>query len=63
MAAALQIWSPTFCRVFDSLPPQIQQQIQDKIDSMGRRLESFPHHRLAGRSEYRPARWRLPSAL
>ena|SRR5687767_1794223 len=46
MAAALQIWSPTFCRVFDSLPPRTQQQIQDKIDSMGLRLDAFPHHAL-----------------
>ena len=53
MAAALQIWSPTFCRAFDSLPAQVQQQIQNKIDSMGLRLVSFPHHRLSGRSECR----------
>ena len=53
MAAALQIWSPTFCRGFDSLPSQVQQAIQDKVDEMGRRLDSFSHHRLTGRNEFR----------
>jgi hypothetical protein len=42
VAAALQIWSPSFCRAFDALPPQIQQTIQAKIDDMGTRLASFP---------------------
>jgi len=53
VAAALQIWSPTFCRCFDALPSQVQQVIQDKVDEMGRRLDSFPHHRLTGRNEFR----------
>ena len=53
MAAALQVWSPTFCRAFDGLPPRVQESIQNKVDDMGRRLGSFPHHRLTGRSESR----------
>ena len=53
MAAALQIWSNTFCRDFDRLPPQVQEAIQAKIDEMGTRLDSFPHHRLTGRRESR----------
>lgn len=53
VAAALQIWTHTFCREFDRLPPAIQQAVQAKIDTMGRRLDTFPHHRLTGRSEYR----------
>lgn len=53
MAAALQIWSDTFCRAFDALPPRLQQSIRSKIDEMGLRLESFPHHRLTGRRESR----------
>jgi mRNA-degrading endonuclease RelE of RelBE toxin-antitoxin system len=53
VAAALQIWSPTFCRAFDALPPHLQRAIEVKIDDMGTRLASFPHHRLTGRNESR----------
>ncbi|MSR64763.1 MAG: type II toxin-antitoxin system RelE/ParE family toxin [Verrucomicrobiae bacterium] len=53
VSASLQIWTHTFCRDFDRFPPHIQQTIQDKIDEMGARLESFPHHRLRGANEYR----------
>ena len=51
MAAALQIWSPTFSKAFDSLPVRIRDAVQRKIDDMGARLERFPHQRLAGRPE------------
>ena len=53
MVASLQIWSTTFCREFDRLPPRIQQAIEAKIDDLGTRLDSFPHLRLTGRTEYR----------
>jgi len=53
VAAALQIWSPTFCHGFDALPSQVQQAIEDKVNDMGRRLDLFPHHRLTGRNEFR----------
>jgi mRNA interferase RelE/StbE len=48
--AALQIWSHTFCKAFDRLSPAVQESILRKV---GARLNSFPHHRLTGRSEYR----------
>jgi mRNA-degrading endonuclease RelE of RelBE toxin-antitoxin system len=51
VAAALQIWSPTFSRAFDELPAAIRESIQRKVDEMGTRLESFPHRRLQGRPE------------
>lgn len=51
MAAALQIWSPTFSRSFDDLPYPVQADVQRKVDEMGTRLNHFPHQRLAGRSE------------
>jgi len=51
MAAALQIWSATFSRSFDLLPPDVRAAIQSKVDEMGLRLESFSHRRLVGRSE------------
>ena len=53
MAAALQIWSPTFARSFDSLPSSVRTAIQSKVDEMGTRLESFPHQRLQGRPEFK----------
>jgi mRNA interferase RelE/StbE len=53
VAAALQIWSQTFCREFDRLPVETQAAIQNKVDDVGQRLESYPHHRLTGRSECR----------
>jgi mRNA interferase RelE/StbE len=53
MAAALQIWSPTFCRAFDNLPPSVRVAVQSKVDEMGTRLEAFPHQRLQGRPEFK----------
>ena len=53
MAAALQIWSPTFTRAFDNLPTNIREIVQRKVDEMGTRLEAFPHQRLQGRSEFK----------
>ena len=53
MAAALQIWSPTFARSFDALPPEVRQAVQSKVDEMGARLECFSHHRLSGRPEFK----------
>jgi mRNA interferase RelE/StbE len=53
VAAALQIWSPTFTRAFDALPASAREAVQRKVDEMGTRLESFPHQRLQGRSEFK----------
>ena len=53
MAAALQIWSQTFSKSFDGLPPGIRETVQRKIDEMGLRLENFPHQRLQGRPEFK----------
>ena len=53
MAAALQIWSPTFSKAFDSLPEAVRQTLQGKIDEMGTRLETYPHKRLQGRPEFK----------
>jgi mRNA interferase RelE/StbE len=53
VAAALQIWSPTFSRSFDELPSAIRETVQRKVDEMGTRLESFPHKRLQGRPEFK----------
>lgn len=53
MSAALQVWSHTYSKSFDSLPLPIQQVVQRKVDEMGTRLASYPHHRLTGRPECR----------
>ena len=53
MSAALQIWSPTYSQAFDRLPAAVQQAVQRKVDDLGTRLSSFPHHRLTGRPEFR----------
>ncbi len=53
MAAALQIWSPTFSRSFDNLPASVRIAVERKVDEMGTRLESFSHQRLQGRPEFK----------
>jgi mRNA interferase RelE/StbE len=53
VAAALQIWSPTFSKAFDSLPSSARETVQRKVDEMGARLESFAHKRLEGRPEFK----------
>ncbi|HVF73075.1 MAG TPA: type II toxin-antitoxin system RelE/ParE family toxin [Chthoniobacterales bacterium] len=51
MAAALQIWSPTFTKAFDSLPLHIREELERKVSDMARRLAAFPHQPLRGRAE------------
>lgn len=53
MSAALQVWSHTFSKAFDALPPAVQRAVQQKLDEMGNRLGAYPHHRLTGRTEAR----------
>lgn len=53
MAAALQIWSHTFSKAFDDLPPDVRTAVRAKIDEMGMRLEHFSHKRLQGRPEFK----------
>ncbi len=53
MVAALQIWSHTFSKAFDSLPEAVRQMLQSKIDEMGTRLDTYPHKRLQGRPEFK----------
>jgi mRNA interferase RelE/StbE len=53
VAAALQIWSHTFSKAFDSLPSNVREGVQLKIDEMGTRMENFSHQRLQGRNEFK----------
>jgi mRNA interferase RelE/StbE len=51
--AATQVFSREFDAVMDRVSGNIATLILDKITEMGRRLESFPHYRMTGRSECR----------
>ena len=53
MAAALQVWSRTFSKAFDDLPPAVRGVVERIIDEVGARLEGFPHQRLQGRPEFK----------
>ena len=53
MAAATQIRSRRFDQKFFSLPRDIQESVQRKIDRLGTRLADFPHYRMQGTDTYR----------
>ena len=53
MSAALQICYSPFDSAFFKLPPHVRSRIETKIDEMGLRLKTFPHHRLKGQNRYR----------
>jgi mRNA interferase RelE/StbE len=53
MSAALQICYTAFDSIFLKLPPEVRARIETKIDEMGLRLKTFPHHRLKGDERYR----------
>jgi mRNA-degrading endonuclease RelE of RelBE toxin-antitoxin system len=51
--AALQIYYTGFDVAFFKLPPAVRTRIEAKLDDLGLRLETFPHHRLTGSPRYR----------
>jgi mRNA-degrading endonuclease RelE of RelBE toxin-antitoxin system len=51
--AASQIASREFDGDFLRMTPAVQAQIQRKIDAMGLRLATFPHHRMVGSDKFR----------
>jgi mRNA interferase RelE/StbE len=53
MSAALQIFYTKFDSTFLSLPPAVRSRLEAKIDEMGLRLKTFPHHRLKGNDRFR----------
>jgi mRNA interferase RelE/StbE len=53
MSAALQIFYSGFDDAFFDLPLPVRTRIEAKIDEMGLRLKTFPHHRLKGHNRYR----------
>lgn len=51
--AATQIFSAEFDAALARLPNNVATLVMGKIDDMGRRIDSFPHYRMTGRTEYR----------
>jgi mRNA interferase RelE/StbE len=53
VSEALQIYYRAFDTDFFKLPIPVQKRIEEKIDNMGLRMLTFPHHRLKGSDRYR----------
>jgi mRNA interferase RelE/StbE len=53
MPAAQQVYYPAFDREFFRLPPEIQGCIQERIDTLGLALGTFPHYRMTGSEDFR----------
>ena len=53
MSAPLQVYYTRFDAAFFKLPSSIRTRIESRIDEMGLRLATFPHHRLTGSNRYR----------
>ena len=53
MRRATEIYSREFDTRFFALPARCRELIEAKICELELRLESFPHHRLQGRTEFR----------
>jgi hypothetical protein len=52
VSAATQIYYASFDAVFLKLPVDVRARIDAKIDEIGLRLKSFPHHRLKGSNRF-----------
>ncbi len=44
--SALQIYYTAFDEAFFKLPPALRARLEARIDNLGRRLKTYPHHRL-----------------
>jgi mRNA interferase RelE/StbE len=53
LGAATQVFSREFDVALARVPENISALILGKITDMGLRLESFPHYRMTGRTEFR----------
>ena len=49
MSAATQVYYASFDAVFLKLPATLRARVDAKIDEIGLRLRSYPHHRLKDR--------------
>jgi len=55
VSAATQVYYASFDAAFFKLPSALRARIEAKIDEIGSRLASYPHHRLKGSNRYRLA--------
>jgi mRNA interferase RelE/StbE len=53
VSAAQQVYYSSFDAAFFKLPPQVRERVESRIDDMGLRLSTFPHHRLTGSNRHR----------
>lgn len=53
MSPALQVYYTAFDAAFFKLPVVLRARIEAKLDDMGSRLDTFPHHHLTGSQRYR----------
>ena len=51
--SATQVYYSSFDAAFLKLPAHVRARIQRRIDEIGLRLATFPHHRLKGSSRFR----------
>ena len=53
MSAATQVYYASFDAAFFKLSPAVRARVEAKMDEIGSRLGSFPHHRLKGSDRFR----------
>lgn len=53
MSAATQVYYANFDTVFFALPAAVRARVEARIDEIGLRLASYPHHRLKGSARFR----------
>jgi mRNA interferase RelE/StbE len=53
VSAATQIYYQSFDAVFLKLPPALRKKVEHRIDEIGLKLASYPHHRLKGSDRFR----------
>ena len=53
MSAATQVYYASFDAVFLGLPLALRGRVEARIDEIGLRLGSYPHHRLHGSNRFR----------
>ena len=51
--SATQVYYSNFDAVFLNLPAALRLRIESRIDEIGLRLATFPHHRLKGSNRFR----------
>jgi hypothetical protein len=52
VSAASQVHYASFDAAFFKLSPAVRARVEAKIDEIGSRLSSFPHHRLKGSDRF-----------